>query len=85
MASNKDSQGKAREETDFKLGISASNAGALEEQGKASGERRGKSYGPGSFKIPNAAEEARLTETANVSAEKRQHVTENVSKEYRNN
>ncbi|KAJ6096613.1 hypothetical protein N7486_007359 [Penicillium sp. IBT 16267x] len=83
MASNKDSKGKAREETSFQLGISASNAGLLQEQGKASGERRGKSYGPESFKIPNAAEETRLTEAAKVSAEKRQHVTEKVSKEYR--
>lgn len=78
MASN-----NAREETSFKLDISASKASTLQEQGKVSGERRGKSYGPESFKIPNAAEEARLTEAAKVSAEKRQHVTENISKEYR--
>ncbi|KAG0159956.1 hypothetical protein PDIDSM_7483 [Penicillium digitatum] len=73
----------SNEETSFQLGISASNAGPLQEQGKASGERRGKSYGPESFKIPNAAEETRLTEAAKVSAEKRQHITENISKEYR--
>lgn len=82
MASNKDSKDKAREETSFRLGISASKATTLQEQGKVSGERRGKSYGPESFKLPNAAEEGRLTETAKVSSERREHVTE-ISKDYR--
>lgn len=83
MASDKDSKGKAREETSFRLGISSSKATTLQEQGKVSGERRGKSYGPESFKIPSATEEARLTEAAKSSAEKRPHVTEKISKEYR--
>ncbi|GFF57784.1 hypothetical protein IFM51744_09331 [Aspergillus udagawae] len=78
MASNKDSKSKARDETSFQLGISASNATTLQEQGKISGERRGKSYGPESFKLPNAAEEARLTEAAKVSSERREPVTENL-------
>ncbi|KAK2801997.1 hypothetical protein FQN50_007555 [Emmonsiellopsis sp. PD_5] len=83
MASNNDNKGKTREETSFQLGISASTAAALREQGKASGERRGKSYGPESFRLPNTAEEDQLISAANTTSEKRQHVTENISREYR--
>lgn len=83
MASNQDSKDKAREETSFQLGISATKANTLQEQGKISGERRGKSYGAESFKIPNAAEETRLTEAGKVSSERREYVTDNISKEYR--
>ncbi|KAK2748026.1 hypothetical protein FQN55_004575 [Onygenales sp. PD_40] len=83
MSSNNDSKGKAREETSFQLSIPASMAAALREQGKASGERRGKSYGPESFRLPNTAEEDQLTSAGNTSTEKRQHVTENISREYR--
>lgn len=83
MTSDKESKDRAREETSFQLGISASNATTLNAQGKASGERRDRSYGSESFKIPNAVDESQLTGAANASSERRQHVTEKISKDYR--
>lgn len=82
MSSNDQKSGSAKQ-TEFQLGISKSNATALETQGRASAERRGVSYGAASYKLPNATEETQMTSAAEGSVEKREHVTESIAKSYR--
>ncbi len=69
-------------QTEYQLGISKSNATALETQGNASAERRGVSSGAGSYRLPTATEETQMTKAADVSVEKRQHVTDSIAKSY---
>lgn len=78
-----DEKNKARAQAEFQLGVSASKATALKSQGESSGERRGKNYGPDSFKVANSREEAQLERSAEESAEKRRHVTENIASQYK--
>lgn len=86
MASNNNSKNDERAKTKYQIGISDSNAAALQKQGKASGEKRGKtySYGAEAYKLPGAQEEDSMTKAGTASTERRQkHVTEDVAKGYR--
>ncbi|KAG8415469.1 hypothetical protein J3458_009312 [Metarhizium acridum] len=76
-------QGSSRQQAQFQLGISASNAKTLTDQGTASGSRRGKTYGPDSYRLATTAEESQLKKTAEASVEKRQHVTDSIADSYR--
>jgi hypothetical protein len=73
MTANDNDKGKrkAREEINFRLEISASQAATLQKQDSASGEQRGKSYGPNSLRLPNPAEELQLSKSGDASLERR--------------
>lgn len=72
----------AVKQTEYQLGISSANASVLAKQGEESASRRGKSHRDGSIRLANQQEEKQLTESAEASHEKRQHVTDTISKEY---
>ncbi|RDW67430.1 uncharacterized protein DSM5745_09296 [Aspergillus mulundensis] len=81
MPSN--NQTNDRKETEYRLGLASPTANALQKQGLSSGERRGKTYNNDPYKMPTTQEESQLTKAANVSSERRKHVTENVASSYR--
>lgn len=80
--SSKD-QGSSRQQAEFQLGISASNAKTLTNQGTASASRRGKEYGTDSYKLATTGQEPQLKKSAQAFVEKRQHVTDNIADSYR--
>ncbi|KAJ5121686.1 uncharacterized protein N7515_009647 [Penicillium bovifimosum] len=73
----------ARDQTAYQLNLAASSAQSLKIQGEESARKRGKSFEPQQIRIPNPEEEKRMNNAAEESLEKRNHVTENIAKSYR--
>ena len=80
------SAGKSSEanETEFQLGITSLDASTMLKQGKVSQGDRGTTStdGPSSFRVPSAAEEHQMDESAKSSKGNREHVTDTIAKDY---
>ena len=77
------SEQAARDETKYRLGVSAENSKILENTGSGSAKKRGYSHTPREVKFPSPDEERTMDNTGRESADKRQHTTEQIAKHYR--
>lgn len=78
-----DSKQAARDETNYRLGVSSKDSEILQKAGSGSAKKRGKSHTPGEVKFPSPDEERTMDNAGRESADKRKHATEQIAKHYR--
>ena len=78
-----DSKQAARDETNYRLGVSSKDSEILQNAGSGSAKKRGKSHTLSEVKFPSPNEERTMENAGRESADKRKYATEQIAKHYR--